>query len=336
MYAPLPNSWMQWIAENRLRECSTDSMLRTMVAAGLSPDSCIDALSQLESNPVFLAARKHQQLTRKLESLLANQQKLWETDPDYGVVERRADVPADEFWERYARGSRPLVLTGLARDWPALERWTLPRLKERFGDLPVEIQAGRNADPLFEKNKLEHRRMVRFGEFIDAIEGRGPTNDYYLTANNELLRRPEFASLLEDVGTLPDFCDRARLKDLSFFWLGPQGTRTPLHHDTVLLLHTQVVGRKRWKLVSPLETPRLYNYNDVFSPVDADRPDLARYPDFAKVKVLDVTLEPGDTLFLPLGWWHQVAALETSVSLSWSNLAIDNRFEYRNPTITDW
>jgi ribosomal protein L16 Arg81 hydroxylase len=69
-----------------------------------------------------------------------------------------------------------------------------------------------------------------------------------------------------------------------------------------MLFHTQIVGRKRWRFVSPLETPRLYNYYDVYSPVDIDRPDLYRYPDFAKVTVLDVVVEPGETMFLPLGW----------------------------------
>ncbi|HVZ42961.1 MAG TPA: cupin-like domain-containing protein [Ramlibacter sp.] len=336
MYAPLPANWMQWMADNRLRECSTQSMLDTMVAAGLDRAACIQALSDLESNPVFLAARKHQQLTRKLESVLANQQKVWQSDPNYTVIERRKKVPVNEFWERYARGSRPVVLTGLAEGWPALREWTLPRLKDRFGHLPVEIQANRNADARFEENKALHRKTVRFGEFVEMVETGGATNDYYLTANNQLLRMPEFASLLDDIGPLPAYCDRARLKDLSYFWLGPAGTRTPLHHDTVMLLHTQVIGRKRWKLVSPLETPRLYNYNEMFSPVDADQPDLARFPDFAKVKVLETTLEPGETLFLPLGWWHQVAGLQASVSVSYSNLATDNIFEYRNPTITDW
>ena len=99
---------------------------------------------------------------------------------------------------------------------------------------------------------------------------------------------------------------------------------------------TGLLPTYRWKFVSPLETPRVYNYNGMFSPVDADAPDLARYPAFAQVKVLETTLEPGDTLFLPLGWWHQVAGLEVSVSLSFSNLGADNEFTYQDPSITDW
>ena len=57
----------------------------------------------------------------------------------------------------------------------------------------------------------------------------------------------------------------------------PAGTVTPLHHDTIMLFHTQVVGRKRWRFISPLDTPRLYNHNNVFSPIDLDKPEDELY-----------------------------------------------------------
>src|SRR6185503_10093004 len=123
----------------------------------------------------------------------------------------------------------------------------------------------RNADPRYEENKLALRRQMRLADFVDQVLAGGPTNDYYMTANNEALRRPEFAPLLEDIGTLPPVCDRSQLAARSSFWFGPAGTVTPLHHDTIMLFHAQVVGRKRWRLISPLDTPRLYNYNNVFS-----------------------------------------------------------------------
>ena len=152
----------------------------------------------------------------------------------------------------------------------------------------------------------------------------------------EVLRRPEFAPLLADIGSLPEFCDAARLSRLSSFWFGPAGTVTPLHHDTLMLFHTQIVGRKRWRLISPLETPKLYNHSGVFSPIDVDRPDLVRFPTFALVKMLEVVVEPGETVFLPLAWWHQVTSLDVSLSFSFSNLAVPNHYTFRTPTIDNW
>lgn len=333
---PLDDDWRQWVAENRLRDCTPDSMLQTMTAAGLDAARSREAIEQVERDPAFLAARKHQQLYRKLASVVENQQKLWELAPGYAQVERRAALSGDEFMQRFVIGSRPLVLTDVAADWPALRRWSPQDLKARFGHLDVEVQAERSANPNYERDKLEHRRQVRLADFVDRVLAGGATNDYYMTANNEALRRPEFAPLLDDIGTLPPFCDRSQLAERASFWFGPAGTVTPLHHDTLMLLHTQICGRKRWRFISPLQTPRLYNHFDVYSPIDLDRPDLVRYPAFDGVQVLEAVVGPGDTVFLPLGWWHQVTALDVSLSFSYSNLALPNSYRYDNPDIRNW
>ena len=272
-----------------------------------------------------------QQRHRKLESVVLNLQRLWSSDPQYRTVEKRALVSDEEFAERYVRGCRPVVLTGHTRDWPAMRKWSADDLKRRFGHLDVDIQSGRNADDKYEQNKLLLTKRVNLGAFVDQVVRGGVTNDYYLTANNELLRRHDFAPLLKDIGSLPPLCDRSQLEDHSSFWFGPAGTVTPLHHDTLMLFHTQVVGRKRWRLVSPLEWSRVYNLRHVFSEVDLERPNPGRFPAFEEATVLEAVVESGETMFLPLGWWHQVASLDVSLSFSYSCLAVPNHYEYPDP-----
>lgn len=327
--------WITWIAEQHLRGCSPESMLTVMTARGLDREESETAIELAPRHPLFLAARRQQQQLRKLESVAVNLQLLWELDPTYGVIEKRSAVSEQEFFDRYVRGCRPVVLTGHTTDWPAMQRWSPADLKARFGRLDVEVQADRKANPRYEEDKLAHRRTVRLGDFVDQVVAGGETNDYYLTANNEALRRPEFAPLLDDVGSLPPCCNRAELAERSSFWFGPGGTVTPLHHDTLMLFHTQVVGRKRWRLISPLQGPRLYNTEGVFSPIDLDAVDLDRFPLFKDVRVLEVVVEPGETMFLPLGWWHQVRALDMSLSFSYSNLALPvaNQFTYVDPQL---
>ena len=332
----IDDGWRQWIAENRLRDCAPDSMVQTMVQAGVHPEVARLAVAQMETDPVFKAARRHQQLLKKLESMVLNQQRVWEMDPAFTQVDKRSGLTSDEFMTRYVQGSRPVVLTDLAADWPAMHRWSPADLKRRFGHLEVEIQAGRSADPRYEQNKVAHKHRSRLDVFVDQVLRGGPTNDYYLTANNELLREPAFAPLLDDIGSLPAFCDRTRLAQSSSFWFGPAGTVTPLHHDPLMLMHTQVVGRKRWRFISPLQTPLVYNQARYYSPVDLDAPDLARYPRFKDATVLDVVVEPGETIFLPLAWWHQVTSLDVCLSFSFSCMAFPNSFSYDNPEIWDW
>jgi len=40
--------------------------------------------------------------------------------------------------------------------------------------------------------------------------------------------------------------------------------------------------------------------------VDPINPDMDRYPEFANVRSLEVTLGPGDVLYLPSLWFHHV------------------------------
>ena len=326
--------WLGWVAEQHLRGCTPESMLASMTAAGLERETSASVIDLVPGNPIYVAAERQAQQLRKLESTVANLQRLWELDPTYAAVDKRSVVSDAEFVYRYVLACRPLVLTGHTRDWPAMQRWSPADLKTRFGGFDIEIQAERQVNPRYEEDKGLHRRTVRLGDFVDQVLAGGATNDYYLTANNEALRRPEFAPLLDDIGSLPPYCNRAELAERSSFWFGPAGTVTPLHHDTLMLFHTQVVGRKRWRLISPLQGPRLYNTNGVFSPIDLDAVDLTQFPLFEGVNVLEVVVEPGETMFLPLGWWHQVRSLDVSLSFSYSNLAlpIANQFTYFDPS----
>ena len=113
-FKPLDAGWRQWIAENRLRHCTPESMLVTMGNAGLDPAECAPAIRRMESDPAFLAARKMQQLQRKLESVMANQQKLWEMAPGYAQVEKRSRVSREEFIARYVCGGSYFVWDDLA------------------------------------------------------------------------------------------------------------------------------------------------------------------------------------------------------------------------------
>ena len=74
----------------------------------------------------------------------------------------------------------------------------------------VTVTETNRADPNYEQNKLNHRRTVRLSDFVETVLAGGPSNDYYLTANNEILRQPGFAPLLDDIGALPEICNRVK------------------------------------------------------------------------------------------------------------------------------
>jgi len=239
--------------------------------------------------------------------------------------------PADpeEFFDSYFYGNRPVIVRGLMAGWAALGKWTPEWLRATYGDVPVEVATGRDADLRFEDNFERHRAVVSLGDFVSAIlESSG--NDRYLVSKNRMLDRPEFADLMNDFDAPRGFL-RAAARAAPGLWLGPTGTTTPLHHDSSNIFFAQVFGSKRIRLVPPFEIGNIYNDRSCYSAVDLESPDLTRFPLLADVAVLDAMVGPGDFLLIPVGWWHTVQALSASISLSFHNFAIDGE-----PVVWRW
>ncbi|HEY6314162.1 MAG TPA: cupin-like domain-containing protein [Streptosporangiaceae bacterium] len=207
-------------------------------------------------------------------------------------------------------------------------RWTPAYLKSKAGDELVEIMANRDADPHYEVHSERHRELIRFADYVDMVYSGRVTNDYYMVANNGFLRRPGTRALLADFTVFPEYLDPVTASQQCFFWFGPAGTVTPLHHDGCNILACQVAGRKNFRLVPASQWPLTYTDARFFSGIDAEKPDLSGRPGFDQATVLDVILEPGDVLFIPVGWSHQVRTLEPSMMISFTNFLFPNHYEW--------
>ena len=90
----------------------------------------------------------------------------------------------------------------------------------------------------------------------------------------------------------------------------------------------QRVGRKRVWLASPLEPALLDTGIGVFNSVDPRDPPEG---DLAEVHWWETVIEPGDAVFLPAGWWHQVLAETPSVSVSLGGFRWRNNVKWYTP-----
>jgi len=263
----------------------------------------------------------------KREWLLETLERQRDLAPAAVAVERRSRLSSQEFLDRYYAPARPVILVEEMRDWPALARWSPAYLKAKVGSTMIDYQGGRAADPRFEMDKDAHRRQAPFDIFIDAILKRGAGNDSYITAYNSDRNREALAPLGEDMGFLDRFLTRDRPSPTGMMWIGPAGTLTALHHDLTNNLIAQLVGRKRIQLLPASEVGKLYNHHHVFSPIldieDPRRPANS-FPRLAEARAYEVVLEPGEILFVPLAWWHQVKALDFSVTATFTNFLWPN------------
>lgn len=233
------------------------------------------------------------------------------------VVIRRPFLSRLDFTTEHMNARRPVILTGILQPWPALCLWSDPNyLKHRVGNQTVEVMMNRNADPLYELRCEQHRGHMPFSEFVDWVFS-GQGNDRYLVANNHFTNSPGGQALLSDAPPPTEYLHSGN--GGSHFWIGPAGTVTPLHYDTCDILLCQVIGAKRVVMIDPAQQHLLYNSVGVFSDVDYEKPDLARFPLFGQVMAEEFILNAGEAVFLPQGYWHCVRSLSSSISVSFTN-----------------
>ena len=261
----------------------------------------------------------------KLAWILTSLERLRALSP-HSAIPVRAGLSTEAFRDQHYAVNWPVVMPGEVADWAAVKSWTPDYLKAAVGGAPVQVQAGRSRDPDFERRKDAHAVTTPFDAFIDRISQAGAGNDTYLTAYNSAANREALAVLDRDLGFLDRLLTRDAQHPHGMLWIGPAGTFTPLHHDLTNNLLLQLAGRKVVLLAAPGETPKLYNDHHVFSRIrDLAEPDiLARFPKLDGIRVHRVILKPGDALFIPLGWWHQVTALDFSVTATHTNFLWPN------------
>ncbi len=247
-------------------------------------------------------------------------------------------------FERYlASGSAPLVMKESLMHWPALlERpWSSPAylMEKTFGGrrlIPVEV--GRSYT-----DEGWGQSIITFREFMDRYllsEEVEDGNRIGYLAQHDLFS--QIPSLRNDISVPvhcyteipPDQERKGKLKleePLLNAWFGPAGTVSPLHNDPYHNILCQVVGKKYVRLYSPSESAKVYPRGieeggvDMSNTSEVDVEAVSavldvKFPLFCEAEYVETILSEGESLYIPVGWWHYVRSLTVSFSVSfWWN-----------------
>jgi len=311
----------QLIAEGLAAGDDDTALLARLSGAGISAAAAKYEVDRLRKDPMAAMLRRQAARMAKQDWLLANQQRLaFEADGVFALDTLDKPDP-DCFYRHHYQANRPAKLTGIVDHWPALARWSLDHFERVAGEAAVEAQVERERDPDYELDKDDHRRLVRFAELIGWLRKDEASNDIYLTAYNSGTNAAALGVLWDDLAPIEIL--EARGDRDGFFWLGPRGTLTPWHHDLTNNLLVQVIGRKRVRMAPPWAFARMRNSRHCFS--DWGNEALpAGEGDAATPPVLETVIGPGEAIFLPVGWWHQVEALDLSASMSFTSFRRSN------------
>lgn len=270
-----------------------------------------------------------------------------------------------EFFPYVARNV-PCVITGVATQWPAARLWQSDEyLAGKLGDRLVSINVTPDGLADAVKHVPEHgtqlfclpeERCMTFQAYLELLRSAGDSVAYVSAQNASLTT--EFASLADDVPAALEFATTCfgASPDAVNFWHGDSRSVTSFHADNYENLYAVLRGEKHFTLLPPTDVHRLYRCEvpvarhcqseggawhvdlcggvttwPTVDPRPRDRRAAAalfpRY--FDGPPALEVTLHPGEVLYLPALWAHHVCQADGTVAVNWWH---DQRYGTRYAT----
>ncbi|HMO61949.1 MAG TPA: cupin-like domain-containing protein [Ferruginibacter sp.] len=224
-------------------------------------------------------------------------------------------IAPDEFKREYYNNNRPLVITGLAKQWPAYDKWDWDYFTSVVGHKEVGVYNNVKSDAYTPINTAD--AYMKFGDYLQQVKN-GPL-ELRIFLFNIFQHAPQ---LVQDF-TWPDELMSGFVKKFPMLFVGGEGSITHMHFDIDLshILHTQFMGKKRvllfpyseqYKLYrKPWEVLSLANFANYYEKFDYDN-----FPATRLARGYEVVLEHGDTLFMPAGYWHHMEYINSGFAMS--------------------
>ncbi len=251
-------------------------------------------------------------------------------------LDRLNHPSTSKFRSQYEHKRKPVIISD-GFDCPALKKWSLDYFEKKYSDKQVRLDYY-----IFDEEQQWDSCELMLPEALELIRSNKDTTKKYHLMQKSIPE--EFSELLSEV-TLPEYAHKSN-QHITNLWIGEAGTISPAHYDFSDNFLTQIVGRKRVRLFAPTETQYIYPHTlddkllETASAVhiskvqDTDHLDTKRHPNIDRVCCYEGILNPGDILYMPSGWWHEIKSLDVAISVNfwWKK----NLFELSPRQLTDW
>jgi len=194
--------------------------------------------------------------------------------------------------------------------------WTVEYMNERCGNNFIQIRKNTHINEyrVGKKYNIEQCKFSKYASLLLADSKEA--SKYYLAAQNLHVAFRE----VEEEFTIP--CYVEKIHHGPFLWVGAKNHYEFCHVDPDDGIICMLKGKKVVRLYSNKQFRHLYpnplgaKGRTIQSQVNCDKPSEALNPLFFEAICHECTLEPGDLLYIPAFWWHQVSSVDASISMN--------------------
>lgn len=219
------------------------------------------------------------------------------------------------FTREYFKKQKPVIIEGLVDSTPAFNKWNLEYLKKRLETTEIMVfDNSINKTTAYTGGDYK----MKFSEFVEHIQKDEECN-IRLFLFNAFKHCPD----LKKEFPCPDIF-KGLLDRVGFMFFGGKNTQVRMHFDIDMsnVLHTNFEGKKRVVLISQEYNDLLYKTPlNTYSIADFKNMDETLFPGLKYVKGYEIVLNPGESLFMPGGYWHYMVYLEGSFAVAYRKVA---------------
>jgi hypothetical protein len=241
-------------------------------------------------------------------------------------VQKVGDISHMEFMTRFYNPGIPVVFKSASKAWKASSLFTPDYFRHHYG----------------ERRTTVNEQTCSIREILNWIENSSPGNPAPYPIKFDIpAQLPELISLITPLGmnyAEPNWFESKAFprkvfgSAIELFFGGPGGKFPIAHID---LFHTnawitQLYGKKNFIVFPRGQDAFLYPNaeNPLVSDVNIFYPDYNKHPAFRNATPRIITVEQGETIFIPWGIWHSSESLTSSISVIFDQINKRNFYSW--------